>query len=256
MRERADEGQGLLPVSAVHEGEMHGGGLAEVAGLEAIDAIVFDMDGVLVDTPSVHRGVWLDFVRDAPWDELRAFAPGATGRRSRDVLGEVLGHRLPPAEIDAIVAGLHERFLERSRGVDLVFPQLSPVLDDLSAALPLAVATSAPPHVVDALLGPLAHTFAGIITGADCTHGKPHPEVYRRAVSLLRHPADRVLAIEDTVVGVTAAVAAGCRVWAVDHQGAGGFTEAGAEAVAGSAGELAVMLRAILDAPRHGGSGR
>lgn len=212
----------------------------------AFDGLVLDMDGVIVDTPTLHRRVWAEFVESAPWPELRDRPRGAVGRRSKDVLTEVLGDRVDRGEIDGIVADLHTRFLRLARARDTVFPGMRALITGLSGRVPLAIGTSAPRHVVRELLGDVLGMVDVTITSDECAAGKPDPEVYVRACAGLGLPADRVLVIEDTSIGVRAGTAAGCAVWAiaVEPTTASTALEAGAVVVARDAEEMASIVDA------------
>jgi beta-phosphoglucomutase len=206
--------------------------------------LVLDMDGVVVDTPALHRRVWTEFTETAPWPEVRRHRPGSAGRRSRDVLTELLGERLDETEIDAIVAGLHADFLRLVSTSDTVFPAMRLLIGSLTGRVPLAIATSAPRHVVESLLGDLLSSVDAVITSDECRAGKPDPEVYLRATRALGLEGGDVLVIEDTAIGARAAVAAGCDVWAiaVDPVAASACHEAGATVVVRDADAMASLV--------------
>ncbi len=221
---------------------------AQEAKDSAFDGLVLDMDGVIVDTPALHRRVWSEFVDTAPWPEVRERRPGVVGRRSKDVLAELLGNRLDEEEIDAIVSTLHQRFLELAAETDTVFPAMRTLLRSLAWQVPLAIGTSAPRHVVQCLLGDLLDCVDVAITSDECDAGKPDPEVYLRARGALGLAGGRVLVIEDTAIGVRAGVAAGCEVWAIAQDSAAASTcyIAGATVVARNPSVIASLVRARL----------
>ncbi|WP_235500811.1 HAD family hydrolase [Agreia sp. Leaf335] len=202
------------------------------------------MDGVIVDTPALHRRVWSEFVNTAPWPEVREYRPGAAGRRSKDVLTELLGERLSDDEIDDVVAGLHTKFLHLAASEDRVFPAMRSFIRSASGRIPLAIATSAPGHVVRGLLGELVDSVDVTITSDDCRAGKPNPEVYLRARRAMGLEQRNVLVVEDTGIGVRAGVAADCDVWAiaVSPDAASACHEAGASVMARGAAQMASIL--------------
>ncbi|MFT4468520.1 HAD family hydrolase [Arthrobacter sulfonylureivorans] len=207
-------------------------------------AIIFDMDGVLLDTPKIHREVWRDFASTAPWPAVRHYRALSAGRRSRDVLEELIGDEVPDQQIEDIVASLHRDFLRRCRGSDLVFPAMRRTVEQLRGTIPLALATSAPRHVAREMLDDLFPSFDAVITSDECATGKPDPEVYGRARTALGKGTSPVLAVEDTAIGVQAAVAAGCTAWALalNPVSASAVITAGASVVAVSVAELADLI--------------
>jgi HAD superfamily hydrolase (TIGR01509 family) len=211
---------------------------------EDVGAVVFDMDGVLVDSTALHREVWEEFVADCRWPALRARAGCATGRRSQDVLSEVLGEELTTGEIASIVARLHDDFLRKAGGRRLLFPEAEQILEATTAVVPTALATSAPVAVVRALLGSIVQRFAAVVTAEECSAGKPHPEIYLRACAALGVPPERAVAIEDAPAGVTSAVTAGCCAWGVTAGAPSALLAAGAVVVAPA---LSVLGGHLLD---------
>lgn len=208
------------------------------------DGLVLDMDGVIVDTPALHRRVWAEFVDAAPWPELRERPPGSAGRRSKDVLTEVLGERLSGEEIDGIVAELHTRFLRLAEDADTVFPAMRDLIGRVAGRVPVAIGTSAPRHVVERLLGDLLASVDATITSDECDAGKPSPEVYVRARQALGLADGRVLVVEDTAIGVAAGVAAGCDVWAIvtEPDAAAACLRAGASIITRDADAMAALV--------------
>ncbi len=183
--------------------------------MSSVTAVIFDMDGVLLDTPRIHREVWLEFASNAPWPEVRNYQSTSAGRRSKDVLEELIGHEVSGRQIDDVVASLHGDFLRRCRGNDLVFPDMRRAVEQLRGNIPIALATSAPRYVAREMLDDLFPSFDATITSDECGKGKPDPEVYARARAALSNVASSALAVEDTAIGVKSAVAAGCTTWAL-----------------------------------------
>lgn len=183
--------------------------------MSSVAAVIFDMDGVLLDTPRIHREVWREFASNAPWPEVRNYESTSAGRRSRDVLEELIGHKVSSRQIDEVVASLHGDFLRRCQGNDLVFPDMRRAVEQLRGNVPIGLATSAPRYVAREMLDDLFPSFDVTITSDECGKGKPDPEVYARARAELPDCASPALAVEDTAIGVKSAVAAGCTTWAL-----------------------------------------
>lgn len=212
--------------------------------MNSVGAVIFDMDGVLLDTPRIHREVWLEFASNAPWAEVRNYESTSAGRRSRDVLDELIAHLVSPGQIEDIVTSLHGDFLRRCRGEDLVFPAMRQAVEQLRGHVPIALATSAPRYVAVEMLDDLFTSFNATITSDECSKGKPDPEVYARARAALENVPSPALAVEDTSIGVKSAVAAGCTTWALapDPTVASEAVRAGASVVVSDVSELADLI--------------
>jgi HAD superfamily hydrolase (TIGR01509 family) len=180
------------------------------------DAVLFDMDGVLVD--SEHR--WND-VRIAyaaahrrPWgvDDQRAVMGAnsiqwATTMRDRLGLDDIPVDRI----LTEVVAGVVAEF---RRGNVSVVPGAPAAVRSLAARWPVALASSSHPDVIAAALDLLGlHDVFGAVTSSDeVAHGKPEPDVYQLAAQRLGVAPERCLVVEDSTNGILAGKAAGAYV--------------------------------------------
>jgi HAD superfamily hydrolase (TIGR01509 family) len=183
-----------------------------------IRAVVFDLDGLLVNTEELYQHVGSELLRRRG----RTFGPdlldAMMGRPQQVSLRIMIDwHGLADtietlaAETREIFAGLLDTRLE-------TMPGAVPLLDDLSArGLPHAVATSSGPDFAADVLGRVGirDRFAFVLTSADVVRGKPDPEIYRTAASRLDVAPNAMLVLEDSEAGCRAAVAAGAVVVAV-----------------------------------------
>jgi HAD superfamily hydrolase (TIGR01509 family) len=185
-------------------------------------AVVFDLDGLLIDTEWVfaeaadrvlaRRGLRLE----------PAFFATMMGTPGRDALPRFCDrYRLTDA-LEVVAAEYKRAFLEVLAGTR---PPLMTGAADLinrleERGLPRAIATSSTREYVDAVFAPhgLLERFAFVLTADDVTHGKPHPEIYRKAAERFRLPTPAVMVLEDSVNGLRAAKAAGCRCVVVPHE--------------------------------------
>jgi HAD superfamily hydrolase (TIGR01509 family) len=192
-----------------------------VFAAEQIEAVVFDMDGVLVDT----EHLW-DEVREALTEEWGGrYTPEAQeammGMSSPEwsrYLHEVVGLREPPEVINAEVV---RRMLERYE-MDLpVVPGAVEAVRRLAAAgYRLAVASSSNRELIDGVLRRLQLTsvFDVTVSSEEVARGKPAPDVYLETARRLGVEPARCVAIEDSASGIRAAHSAGMRVIAYPNR--------------------------------------
>lgn len=182
----------------------------------AFDAVLFDMDGVIVDSMPLHRTVWAAFARAHGQNPSEADVRAADGRRAAEVVALLFGDALTAAGVAHLAAEREVFFGEQltTAAVEAV-PGAIAYLQALGeAGIPRVLATSATPGNVAQFLNRLAcHScFEAVVTAADVRQGKPHPEVYRTAAGRVGVSPERCLVVEDAVAGVQAGKAAGAWV--------------------------------------------
>jgi beta-phosphoglucomutase len=176
-------------------------------------AVIFDMDGVIVDSHPAHRKAWRQFlttldreVSDRQLDFI------LDGRKRADILRHFLGE-LSDAEI-LDYGKRKDEFFRHSFSEVKLLPGIVELLDQLnSKGIPIAVATSASENRTRSTLDRLRLTrrFNVIVTEGDVVRGKPDPAVYRLACQRLNVGPRHALAIEDAASGIQAARAANLR---------------------------------------------
>jgi len=178
-----------------------------------VHAVVFDMDGLLVDSEIVFRDAMVHVARehgrDLPMDVFLRMV-GLPGPVSRLVAIEHFGADFPIDSYHAAVWA-HARRLHQDSGV-MLKPGVVELLDHLDAiALPKAVATSSSHDAVEMQLGhnKIMHRFQAIIAAGDYARGKPYPDPFLTAARHLGVDPSLCLALEDSHNGVRAACAAG-----------------------------------------------
>ena len=185
----------------------------------ALAAVLFDMDGTLVDTEPYWIAAEYELVGafGGTWsDELALSMVGNSLLASAEIMRRSGGVRLP-AEV--IVERLLDRVIEQCEREIPWRPGAQKLLGQLAeAGIPCALVTMSYLRLAAAVIGRLPEgTFATIVTGDQVTDGKPHPEAYLTAAERLGVPARECVAIEDSPTGVASAEAAGCAVVAVPH---------------------------------------
>jgi HAD superfamily hydrolase (TIGR01509 family) len=212
------------------------------------DAVVFDLDGVIVDSEHV-------------WDEVREELARERGGRwhpgaQRDMMGmsstewsrymhDAIGLPEPPEEISAEVV---RRLAARYREELPLVPGAAEAVRRLAAAFPLGLASSSNREIIDLVLdlADLAGCFRATVSSEEVARGKPAPDVYLEAAARLGVDPRACVAIEDSHNGIRSAKAAGMRVVALPNERYPPGVEALAEAdaVVASPDEL---VGALLD---------
>ena len=186
----------------------------------SIRAVIFDLDGVLIDSEERWARAKEALVRETGgrWEPEASHAMlGMSSPEWSRYLQEELGVPLSPAEInDAVVA----RMLQDYRcDLPLIEGARDAVLR-LAARWPLALATSSNREVIDAVLeaSGLAGAFATTVSSEEVARGKPAPDVYVEAAAGLGVPPRDAAAVEDSTNGLLAARAAGMAVVAIPNR--------------------------------------
>ena len=178
-------------------------------------ALLFDMDGVIVDSNPVHREAWAVFNRRYGLETTPAMLERMYGKRNDEIIRDYFGDGLGPEEVAARSRAKEELYREMagSRIEQMLVPGLRAFLDRYRTA-PMAVASNAEPENVAFVLdrAGLRPYFRAVVDGHQAIHPKPHPDIYLRAAVLLEVAPANCIVIEDSPTGVAAAKAAGMRV--------------------------------------------
>jgi beta-phosphoglucomutase len=180
-----------------------------------IRALIFDMDGVIVDSNPWHRLAWQEYNRSLGVEMTEAMQQKMYGKRNDELIREFFGHDLADPEVFA--HGAAKEALYREMIKPHISDALVPGICEFLARhrdLALGIATNAEPPNVDFVLDEtrLRPFFRVIVNGHQVANPKPHPEIYLRVADELGvNPADCVV-FEDSYTGVEAGLAAGMRV--------------------------------------------
>lgn len=173
-------------------------------------AVVFDLDGTLIDSETLVREAHFDACAQLGYgmsDEQFLSLVGLHREANDTQLKRLYGDDFP---LDEFIAATRAHVGERVAPLKPGAIELMDALDE--AALPYGLATSSRRPWVDRHFAAhaLAHRFRAIVTRLDCIEGKPHPEPYLKAAAALGVAPPHVLALEDSHAGVRSAHAAGC----------------------------------------------
>jgi HAD superfamily hydrolase (TIGR01509 family) len=187
---------------------------------ESESAVIFDMDGVILDSERVWERVMRELFAacDRPWNDFDpdAFAGGDNSRQWASYLRRVGG--LPLAE-DEIVKRVTHSLLDCYAEALPMVPGAEQAVERLAASYRLGLASSSPRQIIAFVLARsgLDRFFAAWTSSDDVPRGKPEPDVYLRACSLVGADPARCVAVEDSPSGIKAAHAAGLKVIAIPH---------------------------------------
>jgi HAD superfamily hydrolase (TIGR01509 family) len=190
---------------------------AEPAASRELQGVLFDMDGLLVDSEPLWFEVECAVMArlDGRWSEAdqQALIGGSLPRTVSYLLARA-GRPASPEDVGHwLVDGMTELLMSRPL---TMLPGAGELLAEVrSAGIPRALVTSSERPIMDAVLRQLGVGFTATVCADDVTHGKPDPEPYLRAASLLGADPRACVALEDSPNGVASAEAAGCRLIAV-----------------------------------------
>jgi beta-phosphoglucomutase len=179
-------------------------------------AVVFDLDGVLVNSAACHRAAFEEIF--APFGIHDFEYSHYAGWRTRDVVERVLlgaGLAPNPEAIDTAAASKSRLAREKMAVCDPVVPGSLDVLRELNArGYILALASSGSPESVGLFLDSagVRDLFRSVLTGGDVRYAKPDPEIYRRTFEQLAMDSADCLVVEDAAAGVESARRAGASV--------------------------------------------
>jgi len=182
-------------------------------------ALIFDMDGVLVDSNPFHIQKWIEFLNDHHTrfnpDEL----PGLVlGQRNDIALRHFFGSQLRPEDALRLSEDLEQRFRDTFRPYAQPLPGLAALVAECHrAGIPMAVASSAMTKNIEFVVEALGFRpyFRCLVSGDEVAHPKPDPEIYLKTASKLGFEPAACVAFEDSYVGVESAHRAGMKCVAI-----------------------------------------
>lgn len=193
--------------------------------IPAIQAVVFDLDGVLMNSEWLAFKVWRELAARYGGALAETDYPGMIGISAEETAAYVMAKTGVAFDVAESCAWVWARILERLIHEIEPLPGSTELVRSLAdRGVPLAIASNSLSHYIDtALAGLHLDTYFPIRVGIDqVPEGKPAPDVYLGAARRLGIPPENCLAVEDSRVGVQAAADAGMRVIAVpgphDHQ--------------------------------------
>ncbi len=183
------------------------------AGRRADRAVLFDLDGVIVDSRPHHLSAWHALAREQGIAHAPDYFTQTFGLRNDAILGPLLG-AARAGELAALAARKEELFRAQARGRLVALPGVRELLDFLDAqGIPKAIVTSTPRANLELILETLrlGARFDALVAEEDAAKGKPDPEGFLVAARRVGIAPERCVVIEDAPAGLRAAKAGGMR---------------------------------------------
>ena len=184
---------------------------------QPIKAVIWDLDGVIIDSAEEHRQAWLRMAREENLPMSDADFWATFGKRNDDIMTMLWGV-LPPERIKIMADKKERYFRELVRQTARPLPGSMELMRGLyDASYRQALASSTPPEnieLISEVLG-LKRYLSKLVSGETVARGKPAPDIFLKAAQELNADPAICLVIEDAVAGVQAAHAAGMRCIAV-----------------------------------------
>jgi beta-phosphoglucomutase len=226
--------------------------LAVSEGHSSPGAVIWDVDGTLIDTAELHFRAWEELARRLGKKFTRQEFTTTFGRRNPEIIRQVFGADLSDKEVAKLGEEKEEIYRAAARKGIQLLPGVRSLLESLrQAGWAQAIGSSAPQANLDLILQMtgIAGFFDAIISMEDTDRGKPDPQVFLLAATRLKIGPAQCVVIEDAVAGIEAARRAGMKSVAVrfvGHHSEESLRKAGADIVVDSLEEVGVVQVAGL----------
>ncbi len=182
--------------------------------------ILFDMDGVIVDSEPHHESACLDVLRDIGHTGSGAWRyADFVGRSDREMWTAYAAEFHPRQTLEELLALKRRRLVQIIRREQPLFPGIPELIAKLASRFSLGLASGSEREVVDEVLrlGNLRRFFSAVVTDSEIERGKPAPDMFLRAAQLLGLAPGDCWVVEDSKPGIAAGLAAGMKVIAVTN---------------------------------------
>ena len=183
-------------------------------------AVIFDMDGVIVDSEPRHEQAFLEVLREIGYGDRHGIKfADYIGRTDQDLWVDFVAKHKPTQTLEELLALKRKRVVEILRREQPLFAGLPELVEKLAQKYRLALASGSERAVVAEVLAlkNLGRLFSATITGSEVARGKPAPDIFLRAAELLGLAPTDCWVVEDSKPGVAAGLAAGMQVIAITN---------------------------------------
>jgi HAD superfamily hydrolase (TIGR01509 family) len=188
--------------------------------MRPVRAVIFDMDGVIVDSEPHHERAFHDVLRELGHNLNHGLRfEDYVGRSDFEMWVDFVATHRPPQTVEELTELKRKRVIEVIREVQPIFPGLLDLVEKLASRYLLAVASGSDHPVIETVLSlkGLQRFFSVVVSSADVPRGKPAPDIFLRAAGLLQVPPQECCVVEDSKPGVAAGLAAGMKVIAITN---------------------------------------
>jgi len=188
--------------------------------MTTLRAVIFDMDGVIVNSEPLHERAFHDLMEHLGYGKNHGIqVADYIGRSDIELWKDFKARHQRRESIEELLALKRERLLELMQHAEPIFEGLPELIGKLAAHYALALASGSERPFIDAVLAlkDLRRFFPVVVHAAEVEHGKPAPDIFLLAARRLGVPPEECCVIEDSKPGVAAAVAAGMRVIAITN---------------------------------------
>jgi beta-phosphoglucomutase family hydrolase len=193
---------------------------SELENSKMPEGVIFDLDGVLVDTGPFHKQSWYDLAQKEDFQINDENFRSTFGMQNYEILPIFTGRDLPQKEIERLSDWKEQRYRELVSGNLRLLEGVEYLIKDLkNKGFLLAVGTSAPKENLTLIMDQLSlhDCFDAYVTCEDVTKSKPAPDTFIKSAQKLSLHPQHCIVVEDSVHGVQAAKAAGMKVVAVTN---------------------------------------
>jgi HAD superfamily hydrolase (TIGR01509 family) len=183
-------------------------------------AVIFDMDGVIVNSEACHERAFWEVVNELGYGPSYSLDFSAyVGRSDRALWLDFIALKRPSQDLGELLAMKTRRVVEFVRRERPLFSGLMELVEKLAAEFPLGLASGSDRTIVDEVLKleNLGRFFSAVVSDSEVPKGKPAPDIFLRAAELLGVVPGVCWVIEDSKPGITAGLAAGMRVIAITN---------------------------------------
>lgn len=175
-----------------------------------LKAVLFDMDGVIVDTEPLHRKAYFKTFEDlniSVSEEFYTSLTGASTKKATTLIKEEFNLSVSPDDITSSKRKYFKHYFDTDPDFDLLPGVRDLIINYFENGIKLVVASSASMNTINWVFDKfdIGKYFIGKISGADLDESKPHPEIFIKAAQIADEPKENCLVIEDSTNGILAA---------------------------------------------------